>query len=205
MRDEHTTRGRTARRGKRIGGRARYRPVPPLSAVAALTATVALAGCGISDTGPTAAGAPASGGLTADRAELLRVYFATAYGTWPATRPAPSGAGPQQALNALLGGPSAAERRRGLSTALPTGTHRVRARASPDAVDLYPPWPVAELDKVAVSQLVCTVAAAPGIPGGRKPVDVVVRVHEPDLAGKPWEVMCDRTGTAVPRERARSR
>ncbi|ONK11698.1 GerMN domain-containing protein [Streptomyces sp. MP131-18] len=194
MRDKHAT-GRTAR----------HRSGLPVLASALLTAAAALAGCGVSDTGPVAAGAPAAGGLTVEGSELLRVYFVTPQGAWPATRPAPADAGPQQALNALLGGPTAAERARGLDTALPAGSHEVSARASPGTVDLYLPWLVAELDSVAVSQLVCTAAAAPGVPGANAPVDVVVRVHESGLAADPWEVMCDETGTAAPRGRTASR
>ncbi|MEV6565306.1 GerMN domain-containing protein [Streptomyces kronopolitis] len=167
---------------------------------AVLFALVALAGCGVTDTGPSAAGAPAAGARTAGGA-VVRAYFVAAHGTWPVTRPAPPGAGPQTALNALLAGPTPAERARGLVTALPAGTHRVRARAAQGAVDLYLPWLVSELDRVAVSQLVCTAAAAPGIPGGKRPVDVVVRVHEsglPSGAADSWAVTCDESGVAVP-------
>ncbi len=166
--------------------------------VAVLLAALALAGCGISETGPVAAGAPATGGLTTDGTELLRAYFITPNGAWPAARPAPPDAGPQAALDALLTGPTRAERARGLRTALPAGPHRVRAQASPGAVDLYLPWVVVELDRMAVSQLVCTAAASPGIPGGPNAVDVVVRIHESGLSGSPWRVRCDESGTAAP-------
>ncbi|WP_433855777.1 GerMN domain-containing protein [Streptomyces kronopolitis] len=171
-------------------------PVP----VALLLAVLALAGCGVTDTGPSAAGAPAAGARTAG-GKVVRAYFVAAHGTWPVTRPAPPGAGPQTALNALLAGPTPAERARGLVTALPGGTHRVRAQAAQGAVDLYLPWLVSELDQVAVHQLVCTAAAAPGIPGGKRPVDVVVRVHEsglPSGAADSWAVTCDETGVTVP-------
>ncbi|MEV0612088.1 GerMN domain-containing protein [Nonomuraea sp. NPDC050404] len=163
-----------------------------------LTAVVALAGCGVTDTGPVRAGAPARGQVTVPAAELLRVYFLAPHGTWPVARPASPGAGPQAALNALLAGPTRPERARGLVTALPGGSRRVQARPSAGAVDLYLPWVVSELRRLAVNQLVCTAAAAPGIPGGRRPVDVVVRVHESGLAAGPWLVACDESGTAVP-------
>ncbi|WP_413760741.1 GerMN domain-containing protein [Streptomyces sp. MMBL 11-3] len=156
-------------------------------------------GCGVSGTDPMAAGRPAVGGQALEGAEPLRVYFTTEQGTWPATRPAPDGAGPQEAVDALLGGPTSAERARGLTTAVPTGNGQVRARASAGTVDLDLPWPVAQLDRTAVSQLVCTAAAAPGVPGGRRSQDVLVRVHEPGAAGAPWDVMCDDTGTAAPK------
>ncbi|MDQ0785108.1 hypothetical protein QFZ64_000605 [Streptomyces sp. B3I8] len=167
--------------------------------VGLLLAVAVLTGCGVQDTGPLAAGAPARGRRTTDGEGLLRVYFLTANGSWPVARPAPDGAtGPQPALDALLDGPTRAERGRGLRTAVPTGTHVVRARASTGAVDLYLPWVVAELDRAAVDQLVCTAAAAPGIPGGRDPADVTVRVHESGIAGNAWSVRCDENGAAAP-------
>jgi hypothetical protein len=164
----------------------------------ALTAVLALAGCGIGDAGPMKAGPPATGGLTADGSRVLRVYFVTPHGTWPVTRPAPPGTGPQDALDALLTGPTPAERARGLVTMLPASSASVRVRASPGTVDLHLPWLVADLDAVAVSQLVCTAAAAPGVPGGRQPVDVAVRVFESGLPRNPWAVRCDETGSATP-------
>jgi hypothetical protein len=129
----------------------------------------------------------------------MRVYFVAANGSWSVARPAPADAGPQQALDDLLAGPTRDERQRGLVTALPAGTHRVRAESTaPGTVDMYLPWLVAELDRAAVNQLVCTAAAAPGIPGGKRPTDVVVQVHESGVSGGPWKVMCDETGTAAP-------
>ncbi|WP_235448784.1 GerMN domain-containing protein [Streptomyces sioyaensis] len=173
---------------------------------AVVAAAVVLAGCGVTDAGPAAAGAPARGARTAG-GPVVRAYFLTANGTWPVARPAPPGAGPQTALNALLAGPTRAERDRGLRTALPAGPHEVRAQVAPGAVDLYLPWVVSELATTAVSQLVCTAAAAPGIPGHKRPVDVVVRIHESGLSPKgehPWPVMCDETGAAAPVEAVRA-
>ncbi|MGK5638057.1 GerMN domain-containing protein [Streptomyces sp. URMC 126] len=198
--------GRIRRRGRPSGAGA----PPPVgrrtarAAGAALLAVLlpggALTGCGVTDSGPSAAGAPAAGARPADAAPGLRVYFVARNGTWPVTRAAPAGAGPQRALDELLAGPTADERRRGLTTALPAGTHRVRAEATaPGTVDLYLPWLVPELERAAVNQLVCTAAAAPGIPGGGRPPDVVVRVHESGLSGEPWTVTCDETGAADPR------
>ncbi|WP_329130880.1 GerMN domain-containing protein [Streptomyces sp. NBC_00670] len=161
-------------------------------------AAAVLAGCGVTDTGPTAAGAPARGQRATDGTGLLRVYFLTPHGSWPVARPAPDGAGPQAALDALLAGPTHAERARGLVTAVPAGAHVVRARVSAGTVDLYLPWLVAELDRTAVNQLVCTAAAAPGAPGGERPADVVVRVHESGISGNPWSVRCDENGAAAP-------
>ncbi|MFB7629949.1 GerMN domain-containing protein [Streptomyces sp. NPDC056149] len=174
--------------------------VRPARAVGtALLVGLVLAGCGVPDTGPEAAGAPARGGRAAHADHWVRVYFAAPNGTWPVARAAPAGAGPQRALDELLAGPTRDERERGLSTALPTGTHRVRAEAaSPGTVTLQLPWLVSELDRTAVNQLVCTAAAAPGVAGGRPPTDVVVQVYESGLPGEPWTVTCDETGAAVP-------
>jgi hypothetical protein len=98
----------------------------------------------------------------------------------------------------LLAGPTRDERERGLTTALPAGTHRIQAEATtPGSVHLYLPWLVSELDVSAVNQLVCTAAAAPGIPGAKQSADVVVRVHESGFSGSPWDVTCDEAGTAV--------
>ncbi|WP_239012209.1 GerMN domain-containing protein [Streptomyces sioyaensis] len=173
---------------------------------AVVAAVAALAGCGVTDAGPAAAGAPATGARTSG-GPVVRAYFLTANGTWPVARPAPPGAGPQAALNALLAGPTRAERARGLVTALPAGPHEVRAQAAPGAVDVSLPWVVSELDRTAVNQLVCTAAAAPGIPGHKRVVDVVVRIHESGLSTKgerPWPVRCDETGAAVPVEARRA-
>ncbi|WKX69356.1 hypothetical protein [Streptomyces sp. XD-27] len=169
--------------------------------VAVLLASWALACCGVPDTRPESSGAPAGGGRTVGAARWVRVYFVAPNGAWPVARAASAGAGPQAALDELLAGPTRNERNRGLVTALPAGRHKVRATAAgPGAVDLYLPWLVVELDGVAVNQLVCTGAAAPGIPGGRRPADVVVRVYESGEPGEPWRVRCDETGTAIPVE-----
>ncbi|KNB54011.1 GerMN domain-containing protein [Streptomyces caatingaensis] len=174
------------------------------AAGAALLVSWALGACGVPDAGPAAGGAPAAGARAAGPAHWVRAYFLAPNGSWPVARPAPAGAGPQRALDELLAGPAPGERRRGLTTALPAGTHRVRAGATaPGTVDLYLPWLVSELDRAAVNQLVCTAAAAPGIPGGRRPQDVLVRVHESGLTGGPWTVLCDETGTAAPAESPR--
>ncbi|WP_192918266.1 hypothetical protein [Streptomyces spectabilis] len=163
-----------------------------------LLAALTLTGCGIADSGPADAGAPARGAPAKTTDHTLRITLVAPHGSWTVTRSAPAGAGPQQALDALLAGPTTAERARGITTALPPGRHRVRAVAAPGAVDLYLPWLVPELARTAVNQLVCTAAAAPKVPGGKRPVDVVVRVHESGLTGSPWHVRCDETGSAAP-------
>jgi hypothetical protein len=91
---------------------------------AVLVAAATLAGCGITDTDARPAGQPVQGGLTQSSGSLLRVYFVTPEGTWPVSRPAASGDRLQQAMAALLAGPTAAERARGLNTRLPPAPGR---------------------------------------------------------------------------------
>ncbi|MEV1000668.1 hypothetical protein [Nonomuraea sp. NPDC050202] len=182
--------------------------------VAVLVAVAALAGCGIADTGVLPAGEPARGGLTTDSSSLLRVYFVTPEGTWPVSRPAPAGDRLQHAMDALLAGPTAAERGRGLVTELPPASRRVRARTAGGRVELRLPWLVRDLRPVAVSQLVCTAAAGAGdTPGaatdaGDAPTAptaaagtgdaTVIEVFEPGMTDHPWPVRCDASGSAVP-------
>jgi hypothetical protein len=167
--------------------------------VAVLFAAAALAGCGITDTDARPAGQPAQGGLTENSSRLLRLYFVTPQGTWPVSRPAPAGDRLQQAMDALLKGPTAAERARGLITQLPSATQPVRARTTAGRVELRLPWLVRDLPHVAVSQLVCTAAAAPGLGD-----DPVIDVFEPGMAGDPWPVRCDESGSAIPAEQGAS-
>ncbi|MEU7742799.1 GerMN domain-containing protein [Nonomuraea sp. NPDC049158] len=162
---------------------------------AILVAAAALAGCGITDTDARPAGQPAQGGLTENSNRLLRVYFVTPQGTWPVSRPASDGDRLRQAMDALLAGPTAAERARGLITRLPSATRPIRARTTEGRVELRLPWLVRDLRPEAVSQLVCTAAAAPGIGA-----DPVVEVFEPGLAADPWPVRCDESGSAIPIE-----
>lgn len=145
------------------------------------------------------AGDPVHGGLTESLGSSLRVYFVTPQGTWPVSRPAPAGARLQQAMDALLEGPTAAERARGLVTQLPAAPQPVLARTVQGRVRLQLPWLVRDLRPAAVSQLVCTAAEAPGVGD-----DPVVEVFEPGLAGRPWPVRCDESGSAVPAEREAS-
>ncbi|KIF67339.1 hypothetical protein HY68_35685 [Streptomyces sp. AcH 505] len=162
-----------------------------------MPALAALAGCGVTDTGPHAAGTSAHGLGTAAGQDVLRVYFLTPQGSWPVARTVPDRGEPQSALDALLAGPTSTERSRGLFSALPAHTHRVRARASTDDVELYLPWLVSELSRAAVNQLVCTAAAADA-PEGRTPQEVVVRIHESGISGGAWPTRCDGNGVAAP-------
>ncbi|MFI6299958.1 hypothetical protein ACIBEJ_50785 [Nonomuraea sp. NPDC050790] len=166
---------------------------PRRRVAAILVAAATLAGCGIGDTDARPAGPPARGGLTEAGSRLLRVYFVTPQGTWPVSRPAPAGDRLQPAMDALLAGPTAAERARGLVSQVPAATRPIRATMTRGGVELRVPWLVSDLPPMAVSQVVCTAAAVPG--AGSEPV---VKVFEAGLAGPPWPVRCDESGTAVP-------
>ncbi len=162
---------------------------------AALAAAAMLAGCGITDTDVHPAGRPVEGGLTASSSRLLRVYFITPQGTWPVSRPALAGDRLPQAMKALLAGPTADERARGLITRLPSTSRPIQARTSEGRVELRLPWLVRDLQHAAVSQLVCTAAVASDAGG-----DPVIEVLEPGMGDDPWLVRCDESGTAVPVE-----
>ncbi|MEU3168565.1 GerMN domain-containing protein [Streptosporangium sp. NPDC006930] len=164
---------------------------------AVLVVAAALAGCGITDTDVLPAGQPVQGGLTENSDRLLRVYFVTQEGTWPVSRPAPAGNRLQRAMDALLAGPTAEERARGLVTRLPASARPVRATTSGGRVKLRLPWQVRELRPVAVSQLVCTAAAAD------VGDDPVVEVVEPAM-DRPWPVRCAENGSAVPADQGAS-
>ncbi|NRQ35502.1 GerMN domain-containing protein [Nonomuraea sp. NN258] len=168
-----------------------------LCRLATVVVVAALAGCGITDTDALPAGQPVQGGLTASSDRLLRVYFVTQEGTWPVSRPAPAGNRLRQAMAALLAGPTADERARGLITRLPAAPGPVEATTAGGRVRLRLPWQVRNLRSVAVSQLVCTAAAAAAV------ADPVVEVFEPDVDW-PWPVRCDTDGTAVPADRGGS-
>ncbi|MEV4799107.1 hypothetical protein AB0K18_03750 [Nonomuraea sp. NPDC049421] len=164
-------------------------PRTPVRLAAVVAAAALAAGCGITGTGVRPAGEPVQGGLTGKSGQLLRIYFVTTEGTWPVSRPAASGGGVQEAMDALLAGPTADERARGLASQVPATNGQVRARTSGGRVELRLPWLVRDLPHLAVSQLVCTAAA-----GG----DPVVEVYEPGMGDRPWEVRCAENGTAVP-------
>ncbi|MEU5974438.1 GerMN domain-containing protein [Streptomyces sp. NPDC047315] len=158
-------------------------------------------GCGISATGPVRAGAPASGipqpGTTNSS---VRIYFADPYGVRAVTRPTDRPLDPQQALDLLLKGPTAAERERGLTTQVPPTVGRLTATTTTGTVDVSIPLQVAtgDLDFTVVSQIVCTAAHAQ-VPGDRPATQVHIRIHESNLGPEePWTVRCGPNGTATP-------
>ncbi|MER8045915.1 hypothetical protein [Streptomyces sp. NPDC094032] len=164
-----------------------------LAALAALL----LAGCGIESTGPRGAGAPAVGAnRPGAQTHDARLLFVGPYGLRYAARVASAPVGPQEAVDLLLEGPTAAERERGLVTLVPPMKGEVTAAPSaPDRVDLHLPVPVERLEQAAVSQLACTAAKAVDLDQTK----VLVRVHEPDAPGT-WDLRCDASGSAYPAE-----
>ncbi|MFJ3903043.1 hypothetical protein [Streptomyces sp. NPDC090025] len=168
------------------------------AALGALLSLAALAGCGISTTGPVSAGAPAVGanrpGTAIDDAHLL---FVGPYGLRYAARTVSPSAGPQEAVDLLLEGPTAAERERGLVTLVPARLKGAvtAARTGEHQVDLHLPVSVARLEQAAVSQLACTAAKAVDVDQTK----VLVRVREPEVAGV-WPLRCDASGSAYPAE-----
>ncbi|WP_335936385.1 hypothetical protein [Streptomyces sp. PTD5-9] len=168
----------------------------------AVLAAPAAAGCGITPEGPASAGAPASGiARPGTKARTVQLYFSGPYGIRAVTRPTDRPLNPQQSLDLLLEGPTAAERARGLVTQVPPMAGRLTATAADGAVDVFVPGSVSsgELDITAVSQLTCTAAHA-DVPGGRPATEVDIRVHENLTPSRnPWTIRCGPNGTAVPR------
>ncbi|MFE0152470.1 hypothetical protein ACFWY5_35380 [Nonomuraea sp. NPDC059007] len=168
-------------------------PVVLRRVLAVVVAAATLAGCGITDTDAHPAGQLVRGSLTASGSRLLRVYFVTPQGTWPVSRPALAGDRLPQAMKELWAGPTADERARGLITHLPPAARPVQARATEGGVEVRLPWLVRDMRAIAVSQVVCTAAAASDAGG-----DAVIEVLEPGMGDNPWRVRCDENGTADP-------
>lgn len=173
----------------------------PGVAAAALTALLALGGCGISTTGAVHAGAPASGiQPPGTEARLVRLYFAGPYGIRAVSRPSDRPLGPQQALDLLLEGPTRAERERGLISQVPPMAGQLTAAATQGGVDVFVPLEVStgDLDVTAVAQIACTAAHA-NVPGGRPATEVDIRIHENNLRSRaPWTVRCGPNGNVTP-------
>jgi hypothetical protein len=169
--------------------------------LAALCALLAVSGCGISTTGPQSAGAAASGvPRPGTSARTVQLYFAGSYGLRVVNRPTDRPLGPQQALELLLKGPTAAERERGLTTQVPPMAGQLGVTSTQGAVDLYVPGSVSDgdLEVTAIAQLVCT-AAHSEVPGDRPAAQVDIRVHE-NLSHDTgaWTVRCGPDGAVHP-------
>ncbi|MEU5429411.1 GerMN domain-containing protein [Streptomyces olivoreticuli] len=149
-----------------------------------------LTACGIDDTGPTRAGAPASGLPLPGKhpAAALHIFFSSPVGLERVSRLYGGPDAPQTAMDRLVQGPDPAERTRGLVTFIPPGTPAptavTRERGTVD-VRLPPAWTA---NRTALRQLVCTAADAVTAPGAG-PEDVRVRLHRAE-GGEPAGETC---------------
>ncbi|MFH8406045.1 hypothetical protein ACH4FX_14880 [Streptomyces sp. NPDC018019] len=157
-----------------------------------------LTGCGITPTGYVQAGAPAQGiRQPGTDTYTARIFFVSPLGIRAAARPADGPVGPQEALDLLVSGPTAAERARGLVSVVPPMPGRLTAVPATGAVSVHLPTPVARMEAAAIHQIACTAANA-DIPGGRPATQVDVRIYEPAGRGEPWTVRCSSSGIAFP-------
>ncbi|MBH1937750.1 GerMN domain-containing protein [Streptomyces sp. AV19] len=149
-----------------------------------------LAGCGVDDTGPGRAGAPASGlPLPGGHpAAALHLYFSSPVGLERVSRLYGGPDAPQAAMDRLVQGPDPAERTRGLVTFVPPGAPAPTAvTRERDTVDVYLP-PAWTDNRTALRQVVCTAADAVGTGAG--PEGVRVRLHRAE--GGPVTETCAR-------------
>ncbi|WP_410672529.1 hypothetical protein [Amycolatopsis sp. cmx-4-68] len=126
-----------------------------------LAVVLLVSACGVKPTpvipagpAPTLRNAP-NGAQGAD----LILYFVINGRLMPVTRPASRSVGVDTALSLLLAGPSYAEAADGYTTMLPPGRGSIGLAAdSPPTIKV--PFAVAQLNVLAVNQLVCTAFAA---------------------------------------------
>ncbi len=125
------------------------------------------AGCGIPPTRVIEAGEPATGLQPPGRAKeaVVKLYFLSAAGLYPASRPAAGVVGPQDAVQLLLAGPNSAELARGLTTDLPPLKGGVKVGVRPGDVRIALPVSAAALSAGAIGQLTCTAAIAGAVTG----------------------------------------
>ncbi|MBZ4014877.1 hypothetical protein [Streptomyces purpurogeneiscleroticus] len=166
--------GRTVR-----GARGRPRAAAAVALAALLVGP--LAGCGIEPSDVIDAGEPATGLKSDGQAPAdVQLFFLASTGLRSAARSADRPATPQRAVDLLLTGPNAAERQRGLTTALPDLRGRVTVTSREGRLTVTMPADPEKLDQPALSQLVCT-AANGQVPGDRPPEDVPVTVRGKDV------------------------
>ncbi len=137
----------------------------------AVSLALLLTGCSIAETGPTPAGAPASGLTSSDGAPApaVHLYFHSAEGLERVSRlyrgPDPT----QAALQHLVEGPTAAERARGLTSAVPHDAPTPTVIGlEHGTIDILVP-PAWGTSRAAERQLVCTAADGSA--------DIRVRIH----------------------------
>ncbi|MEU6171574.1 hypothetical protein ABZ832_06580 [Streptantibioticus parmotrematis] len=158
----------------------------------------ALTGCGIAPTGVIEAGEPASGIQPPGKPKeaVVRLFFLSAVGLRPASRPAAGIVDPQQAIDLLLAGPNSAELARGLTTEIGPAVGGAKVVSAPGWIRVMLTSNAGQLTSGAVSQLVCTAASAAEAAGDGSASNVDVTVAGGDTALKP--VRCTTPATAVP-------
>ncbi|MGD3112276.1 GerMN domain-containing protein [Streptomyces sp. YGL11-2] len=154
---------------------------------------VSLTACGVNDTGPAQAGAPASGlRRTQGRPPAtVHVYFSSPLGLERVSRLDKRPNTLQAAMDQLVAGPDPAERTRGLVSLIPPGTPAptaVTPQSSTADVHLPRGWTA---NRTALHQLVCTAADAAATTHGTKPKDARVRLYRPE-GGEPATEVCTR-------------
>ncbi|MFE6685196.1 hypothetical protein ACFVFQ_01845 [Streptomyces sp. NPDC057743] len=158
------------------------KPRTTSGALAALCLASALTACGIDNTGPLHAGAPASG-LPAPGghpAAAVHVFFSSPLGLERVSRPYRGPDTLQAAMDRLVAGPDPAERSRGLISFIPPGTPAPAAvTREPNLADVYVP-PHWTTNPTALRQLVCTTADAVALSGGTRPQEARIRLHRPE-------------------------
>ncbi|MEU0487353.1 hypothetical protein ABZ260_50430 [Streptosporangium sp. NPDC006013] len=147
----------------------------------ALLAVTLTAACAITDTGPTPAG-PAATALEAatSRPAAVHVYFSSALGLERVSRLYRGTDALHVALQALVQGPDAAERARGLVSFVPPGAPLPLVhigRRGPVDVRLSFGWGI---DRTAEQQLVCTVADTVSTTTRTALGSIRVKVHRVD-------------------------
>ncbi|WP_274918177.1 GerMN domain-containing protein [Streptomyces sp. WZ-12] len=156
-----------------------------LPALLVLCLASSLTACGIDNTGPLDAGAPASG-LPAPGghpAAAVHVYFSSPLGLERVSRPYRGPDTLQAAMERLVAGPDPAERGRGLISFIPPGTPAPTAvTRKPNLADVYVP-PHWTANPTALRQLLCTTADAVALSHGTRPQEARIRLHRPEGGG----------------------
>ncbi|PWI42245.1 hypothetical protein CK485_21140 [Streptomyces sp. ICBB 8177] len=158
----------------------------------------ALTGCGIAPTGVIEAGEPAGGIQPPGKPKeaVVRLFFLSAVGLRPASRPAAGVVDPQQAIDLLLAGPNGAEVARGLTTEIGPSAGGAKVVFAPGWVRVELASNAKLLTSGAVSQLVCTAAGAAEAVGDGPSAKVDVTVAGGGATLNP--VRCTTPATTAP-------
>ncbi|MET9606570.1 hypothetical protein ABZZ17_16070 [Streptomyces sp. NPDC006512] len=130
-------------------------------AAAALTAALLLTACGIAPTGVVESGAAARVAVAAPSRGSVAYFVGPDGSLVPSPQPKYTPSAPQGSVVGLLRGPGRTELQAGLGTRLPAVEGQDLAAVSvvftsDDRLDVRLPFPVAGLDPLARSQLVCS-------------------------------------------------